>query len=315
MENLPSLNSPDFLGDNSLKTKFFSRKNVLYTIGVIIILMLTYLFFFSSPNNFPVEKVVNIKESSSLRSVSKYLQENHAIRSRFVFETFVTFFGGEKSIAPGDYLFEKKLSVFEVAMRITKGKRNLAPIKVTIPEGFNVSDISKAFSSKLPNFNEDKFLTAATAEEGYLFPDTYFFFTGDNEENVFHAMSSNFDKKILSILPQIALSGKSEKDIIIMASIIEKEAKGDSDRGYISGILWKRLALNMPLQVDADPNTYKTKGLPKSPIDNPGLKAIEAAIHPVISNYLYYLHDKEGSIHFAATFSEHKLNKQKYLFK
>ena len=98
-----------------------------------------------------------------------------------------------------------------------------------------------------------------------------------------------------------------------MASIIEREAKGDSDRGYISGILWNRINKNMPLQVDAALKTYKTKGLPEQPICNPGLEAIKAAIHPVLSNYLYYLHDKNGVIHYAKTFEEHKKNKLKYL--
>ena len=184
---------------------------------------------------------------------------------------------------------------------------------MTIPEGFDVSDISKTFSLKLTNFNSDKFLTEATAKEGYLFPDTYFFLTTDNEEDVMESMSNNFEKKIAPILPQITSSGKTEKDIITMASIIEKESKGDIDRGFISGILWKRIALGVPLQVDADLNTYKTRGLPKNPICNPGIKAIEAAIYPKNSPYLYYLHDKEGNIHYAKTFAEHLLNKQKYL--
>ena len=98
-----------------------------------------------------------------------------------------------------------------------------------------------------------------------------------------------------------------------MASIIERESKGDVDRGYISGILWRRISLGMPLQVDSDLDTYKNKGLPDAPICSPGLKSIEAAIHPKESSYLYYLHDKEGNIHYARTFEEHKLNKIKYL--
>jgi UPF0755 protein len=262
------------------------------------------------PKNFPIGAILNIKEGSSLRSVSKYLEENNIIDSRVFFETFVIIFEGEKVVS-GDYLFESKISVFEVARRVSKGERHLAPVKVTIPEGFNVADIAKAFVVKLPKFNQDNFLKEA--KEGYLFPDTYFFLTTDNEEDVLESMVSNFEKKILPIRPEIILSGKSEKDIIIMASIIEKESQGDADREFISGILWKRLKIRMPLQVDADPNTYKTKGLPKNPIANPGLKAIEAAIYPKTSSYLYYLHDKDGNIHYAKTFAEHLLNKKRYL--
>ena len=108
-------------------------------------------------------------------------------------------------------------------------------------------------------------------------------------------------------------SKRSFEDIIIMASIIEKEAKGDADRAMISGILWKRISIGMPLQVDAAPETYKSRGLTKSAISNPGLEAIKSAIYPQKSPYLYYLHDKNGGIHYAKNFSEHQSNEQKYL--
>ena len=126
-------------------------------------------------------------------------------------------------------------------------------------------------------------------------------------------MSDNFERKIKTVRSDIVSSGKSENAIITMASIIEREAKGDIDRGYISGILWNRINKKMPLQVDASPDTYKVKGLPENPICNPGMEAIKASIHPVLSNYLYYLHDRNGIIHYAKTFEEHKKNKLKYL--
>jgi UPF0755 protein len=176
-----------------------------------------------------------------------------------------------------------------------------------------VTQIADAVSAKLPDFDKNNFLLKAENEEGYLFPDTYFFFGTADEQDVLRYMNNNFKEKIMSIQPEINVSSKSEKDIIIMASIIEREAKGDADRGIISGILWNRIAKKMPLQVDSAPETYKTIGLPGAPICNPGLKAIEAAINPVSSPYLYYLHDKDGVIHYALTFAEHKQNKIKYL--
>src|SRR3989344_3281491 len=284
-----------------------------YIIGIIVSLIFIYVLFFSAPKNFPEETIVNIKERASLRSISGDLETNNVIRSRVVFETLVIIFGGEKYLASGDYLFKHRASVFEVAKRLSKGARGLAPVKVTIPEGFNVFDISEAFGLKLVNFNEDKFLSETKDKEGYLFPDTYFFLTTDSEKDVLRSMTDNFEKKVSSLKPRIVASGKTEEDIIKMASLIEEEAKGDVDRAIISGILWKRLAIGMPLQVDAVPDTYKTKGLPENPISNPGLKAIEAAIYPKISSYLYYLHDKEGNIHYAKTFTEHQMNIRKYL--
>ena len=313
MENLPPLNDPALEVNNSFKLDFFQKKIVFYALSITAFLVLIFFLFFNAPKNFPIGIIINIKEGASLRSVSKDLEINNIIRSRVVFETFVIIFGGEKYLATGDYLFEDKLSIFEVARRLSKGERHLAPIKVTIPEGFNVSDISKAFDLKLTNFNENIFLLEAIKKEGYLFPDTYFFLTTDGEQDVLRSISDNFEKKISPIRPQIISSGKTEKKIIIMASIIEKESKGDIDREFISGILWKRIAKGIPLQVDAEPSTYKTKGLPENPISNPGLKAIEAAIYPKISSYLYYLHDKEGNIHYAKTFTEHQMNIRKYL--
>jgi UPF0755 protein len=187
------------------------------------------------------------------------------------------------------------------------------PIVVTIPEGFSLNQIADTVAPKLANFNKTQFLLKAKDLEGYLFPDTYFFLNNANEGDVIKSMSDNFNKKINPLLPEIISSGKTERDIIIMASVIEREAKGDTDRGIIAGILWKRIAIGMPLQVDAAPETYKTKGLPENPIGNPGLLAIQSAIHPKSSPYLYYLHDKNGIVHYAKTFAEHQVNIEKYL--
>lgn len=278
-----------------------------------ILCIVTFLFFLNSPIDFPTGSITSINQGESLRSVSLKLKENHIIRSRTVFEAFVIIYGTEKHVISADYFFENKLPVYEVARRIAKGERHLAPVKVTIPEGFNIFDIALLFSSKLPTFNKDKFLLEAKAFEGYLFPDTYFFFTTDGEGQVIKSMSENFKKKIATLKPKIIASGKTEKEIIIMASLIEGEAKGENDRAFISGILWKRLKLGMALQVDSAPETYKVRGLPKNPIGNPGLKATLASIEPKASPYLYYLHDKDGKIHYAKSFTEHRANIKKYL--
>lgn len=293
------------------------NKNIFYILGAGIFLLFFYSLFLRAPMDFPVGQIVNIGPGMNLRSISLQLKQEQIISSRTAFEAFVIIYGGEKHLLPADYLFEDKEPVWEVARRILRGERHLAPVKVTIPEGFNVADIADAFVLKLANFNKDKFLLLAKDKEGYLFPDTYFFFTTDTEVEVIHSMSDNFEKKITSIRPQITAfektANKTEKEIIIMASIIEEEAKGDEDRGVISGILWKRLSINMPLQVDAALETYKTRGLPLNPVSNPGLEAIKAAIHPLNSPYLYYLHDKDGNIHYAKTFAEHNQNIKKYL--
>jgi UPF0755 protein len=313
MENLQTQNNnPDSFYVPKDKSSL-PKKSLFYIVVLFFFFLILYFCFLSAPKNFPTRTPVVIEQGETLRSVSGHFKEQNIIKSRIVFEAFVILYGGEKHITAGDYLFETRASVVEVARRVAQREINLAPVKVTIPEGFNNQEIADLFSTKLRNFDKNKFLEDAKLEQGYLFPDTYFFFTSDDEQKVLDYMKSNFEKRIKTIQKDLDSANRTEKSIITMASIIEKEAKGDSDRAIISGILWNRIAKNMPLQVDADMWTYKNRGLPVSPICNPGLEAIKAAIYPVKSSYLYYLHDANGGIHFAKTFEEHKLNKAKYL--
>ncbi len=290
-----------------------SHKSQFYFAVFVFFVIFILHFFISPPRNFPDGIIFSISNGDSLRTVSFNLKQKNLINSRLVFEALVIMRGGDKHIIFADYLFENKINVFEVAGRISKGERHLAPIKVTVPEGFNVYEIAELFSSKLSVFEKDKFLNLAKDHEGYLFPDTYFFFTDAKYTDVFKAMNTNFNKKIISLQNDIKKSGKTEDQIIKMASIVEKESKGDVDREMISGILWKRFAIGMALQADAAPETYKNKGLPQKPISNPGLASIRSTISPKSSAYLYYLHDKNGGIHYAKTFSEHRANIVKYL--
>lgn len=290
-----------------------NKRKIFYAFGVFIFLFFFYYFFFSAPRNFPTGDVIRIEKGASLLGVSSLLKKENIIRSRVIFESFAIIFGGELHIVSADYLFEDKIPVWKVALRIVKGEHGTPPVSVTIPEGFDINQIADIFSKKLTNFKKDKFLSDAKNKEGYLFPDTYFFLNDANERDVIKSMSNNFNKKITLLDSDIILSGKTKEEIITMASIVEREAKGDVDRDVISGILWKRIKINMPLQVDAAPITYKMKGLPPGPIGNPGLEAIRATLYPKSSSYLYYLHDKNGIIHYARNFSEHNANIQKYL--
>jgi len=178
----------------------------------------------------------------------------------------------------------------------------LAPqIKITIPEGFTAKNIAERLKNFI-NFNEEEFLKITENKEGRLFPDTYFFSGKEESEEILKKMEDNFKIK----------AGDVSKDTLIMASIIEKEAHNKEDRRIISGILWKRLKINMPLQVDVSLYTYDNRGFPPTPICNPGLDAIDAALNPADSKYWYYLSDKKGATHFARTFEEHKQNKARY---
>jgi len=196
---------------------------------------------------------------------------------------------------------------------LAMGIHNVNPIKTTFPEGVSNQNIADILEKKIPNFNQASFLEKIKDKQGYLFPDTYFFFPLTTEEEIISALSNNFTHKISLIESEIKNLQYSLSQIIIMASIVEGEADGSGDAPIISGILWKRLENGMPLQVDVAKETYIQKGLPDKPINNPGLVAIKATINPITSKYLYYLHDKNGSIHYAVTYAEHQRNIAKYL--
>ena len=200
---------------------FNTKKNIFYILSLIIFLVFFYSLFLTAPSNFIPRTVVSIEPGMSLHNVSAVLKKDNIIRFRVPFEFFMIIFGGEKHLISADYLFENKLPVWQVAERIARGEHHMPPVSVTIPEGFNVNQIADVFSSKLANFNKTKFLGDAIGQEGYLFPDTYFFLTNANETDVIKSMTDNFKKKIDPLLGEIILSGKTERDVIIMASIIE----------------------------------------------------------------------------------------------
>ena len=241
----------------------------------------------------------------------------------------------ERSVVAGDYFFSHPVNIITVVKMITIGDFGLTPVKATIPEGSSIVDIAAILGEKFPSFDTERFLRITKGKEGYLFPDTYYFLPNDDEEKMVKVFEDTFKKKISLLNRRIELSGKDLSDIVIMASIIEREAHTSESRRIISGILWKRLMIGMPLQVDvvfdyingkstfeltsddlqndSPYNTYRYSGLPPGPIGNPGMDALEAAVSPIESNYLYFLADRNGEVYYSATFEEHKKKKKKYL--
>jgi UPF0755 protein len=229
-------------------------KNVL---KIVLILLTVYSISFGikwlllPPNNFPVPYRVTINKGQSLFSISKEISGDGAIRSRRLFEMLVMTFGSDSHVSEGEYYFEKPVSVVEVAMRITGKQFGIERKKVTFPEGFSNKEMAVRLGANLDNFDTNLFISLAKDHEGYLFPDTYGFFPGVTPDVVVSILKANFQKKIEPLQKDILNSKKSLSDIIIMASIIEKEASGDSDRSLVSGILWNRINAGIPLQVDA----------------------------------------------------------------
>jgi len=301
----------------------------------ILMLLLFYIGFVRAPIHFPVESIFTIEEGATLSLVSQLLEERSVILSPLFFEGLVILSAGEESILSGDYFLHESQNVFEIAQRLTRGQYGLKPVRITIPEGASVFEVGLLFEEKFPEFLHEEFLKFAKKKEGYLFPDTYLFLPNVGARQVFLEMRENFDKKIKDIRNEIRRSDKNLEEIIIMASLLEEEARTTKTRRIISGILWKRIEIGMALQVDAvflyingkntfeltledlkidSPyNTYKYTGLPVGPITNPGMDSILAALRPEESPYLFYLSDNEGNMHYSEDFAGHKINKARYL--
>ncbi len=292
--------------------------------GFIVLVLLTiilgviffgavYKTFVAAPVAFPVPYTLTVSTGERLADISTQLHTDGAIKSPKLFELFIHILGSDKRISEGEYSFDQPVSSLSIAMRISGKEFGISKQKVTFPEGYTNTDMAHHMKELFPEFDAVQFVLLTSDKQGYLFPDTYSFFPTPLPADVVSAIQKNYEKKIAPLRNDIALSGHTEAEIIVMASIIEKEAHGANDRAIIAGILWNRINSGMPLQVDAAPSTYKYKGLPDNPISNPGLATIKAAIAPVLSKYIYYLHDSSGNIHYASTYKEHEQNIKKYL--
>lgn len=299
------------------------------------VVIIFFLIFIAKPVDFPTKIMVRINNGLSVSSAASILKESHVIDSPIFFRVLVRLIGGGHGVLAGGYYFDKPESIFTVSRRLSKGELGLTPIRVVIPEGLSSKEIAATLAKNLPAFDENSFLKLAGKKEGYLFPDTYNLLPDIQPEEIIALMERNFDQKIASLEIERAAFGRPLKDVITMASILEGEARLLETRRIVAGILWKRLDGGMPLQVDtvfeyingkntatlslddlkidSPYNTYLYKGLPPTPISNPGLDAILAAITPVKTKYFYFLTDKNGVMHYAATYEEHLVNKKKYL--
>ena len=294
------------------QSKPFKITTILNIIIAILGIIILSYYLLSAPNENKIA-TIHVSSGESLNSITSDIESKNTVRYSSVLKFFVILFKSDRQITTGDYLFEKNQPVFKIAWQIARGNHNVNPIKITFKEGITNEEMATILADKLPGFRRDLFLTNIDTKQGYLFPDTYSFYPLTTTEEIVNTLSSNFKKRISLLNSKINSSGKSLSDIVTMASILEKEAAGKDDAPIISGILWNRIKMGMPLQVDAAMSTYKTKGLPDEPISNPGLSTIDASLNPISSTYLFYLHDKNGVVHFSKTYQEHKLNINRYL--
>jgi UPF0755 protein len=311
-----------------LKAEYLSALLAL----AVAFLAFWYLLLLPAPT-FPAGHIVTIEEGQSLSSVANELHDLGLIRSPFLFKVLGKIRGAQ--VKAGKYVFAQPVGLLRVEERVQDGAFGIVPTKVTFIEGSTVRDMARTLKKAFPDFDADAFLAEAIPLEGYLYPDTYQFFPDVTPHEVVVRLYANFSAHEEALNDQIETFDKPLKDDLVMASLLEKEARGLEERRMVAGILWNRVKLGMPLQVDAvfgyindrktyDPslsdlktesayNTYTNKGLPPGPIGNPSDVSILAAITPEKTDYLYYLTGRDGRMYYAKTFAEHKANRAKYL--
>jgi UPF0755 protein len=337
---------------------FFSFLSVL----LISVLFIGYFLSALSPVSQVVDvKPIEIKSGDGFRSISQNLANLEIIRSSSVFKIIAFISGSAHKLKPGKYLLDSSLSSLEILNLLIVGPD--IEREVVIPEGFTLLDIDKRLSdagiimvNSLADFNFDslkneyEFLKELKSPiktiEGYLFPDTYKFFVNSDPGIVIRKFLDNFNERAWIFLKNQNVTAGNKtfnpNQILIIASLIEKEVYYKDEKALVAGVIYERLKIGMPIQIDAtityakcggfifycdrpaiakselsfdSPyNTYLHNGLPPTPISNPGKDSISAAIYPEHSNYLYYLSDPEThKIIFSETFEEHNENRDVYL--
>ncbi len=298
--------------------------------------LLTYMYLIAPPQEFPVGLLVSVPDGATALEVGETLQEQGVIQEAEAFRIAVILLRRDRDIRAGDYIFNEPKDIIAIANAITTGAYGLEPLRIRIPEGATTREMAKIFATHLQRFNAETFLKKAQPMEGFLFPDTYFFLPNASEDTVIEAMRQNFDSHIEPLIGDITKLGKSLNEVVILASILEKEARTYEDRRMIAGVLWRRLKIDMALQVDAaflyslgrttftltradlankeDPyNTYANKGLPPGAIGSPSLSSLKAAVNPIDKGYLFYLADRNNVTYYSKTYEEHLRLKALYL--
>jgi UPF0755 protein len=323
-----------------------SDKNLIKRLLVlfIVILFITggiWVWFtdgISAPDpqdNTPV--IFIIQKGEGVKSIASRLSQQSLIRSPTAFYILIKVNRIERQLQAGDFRLSRSMDAQTISRELTHG---IHDVWVTTLEGWRDEEIAVKLTKDL-DIPESEFLKVA--REGYMFPDTYQIPREATVGAIVELFSDTFNRKITPVInSEVTNNGLSFEEIIILASIVEREGKNNTDRPVIAGILLNRLRDKQPLQADAtlqyalgyqmfektwwkkniseedkalkSPyNTYIYSGLPPAPICNPGLESVTAVIHPKKTDYFYYLHDPAGQIHYAVTLEEHNVNITKYL--
>ncbi len=293
-----------------------------------------YDYAINQPLKISEDTLFLVNKGDSLNKIAQSLQDKKLVNDKYIFILFSKINRIYPQIKAGEYLFNGEFSVKQTAEKLSSGKVYLR--KVTFPEGLTSTEIAKILHKE--NFlSKDEFAAPA---EGSILPETYAYMRGDSPEKIIKqaqkAMQNVLEQAWQERDPNLPLQSKEE--LLILASIVEKETGIGMERAQVASVFVNRLRLGMLLQtdptviyaltngkedlnrpltrkdlsIDSPYNTYKYAGLPPTPICNPGKDAIYAAAHPSETPYLYFVASGNGGHNFATTLSEHNENVRKW---
>ncbi|MBI3379528.1 endolytic transglycosylase MltG [Candidatus Gottesmanbacteria bacterium] len=320
------------------------KKKIIILIAILVILSTTFFLWWKQAiypadptNKIPI--TFSIMKGESARSIAERLKKAGLIRSSVAFFILARFGGLGNNIQAGQFILSPSMDMHTIASDLTHGTID---VRITIPEGWRNEEIALKLAQQLA-IPEKEFLMVA--KEGYMFPDTYLIPKDATASAVVNMMIANFKSKTARLNDNSFTNHNlSLKDLVIIASIVEREASFVEDRPVVASVILNRLKLGMKLDIDATVqyvlgyqagekswwkkdltlddldinspfNTYKNAGLPPSPISNPGLAALNAVKDVPDTDFLYYVSDKTGKIHFAKDAEGHNINISKYLNK
>lgn len=321
-------------------------KRLLFILILLSLAVASAWGWFAYELNLPAgsgpKREVTIESGTSVREVAVVLKEQGLIRSVNLFVAYVRLKGLVSQIEAGHYEIPPSFSMLQVIEILRHGTFD---IRLTFLEGWRKEEFLEYALGQLPvdsgNFRI-AFLAETEGLEGYLFPDTYLVTQNISAEVLVGLLKENFEEKYGEVAEAVEAQGLTQEEAVILASLIEREARRPEEQAVIAGIFQRRLELGMPLglcatvqyalgyqeeeqswwkgtitnddtDVDSSYNTYQHTGFPPGPICNPGITSLEAVANPQASEYLYYLHDEDGSIHYARTLEEHNQNVVRYL--
>lgn len=315
---------------------FINKLFFMFSLVFLIFILFVTAIYFPLDENSAAQKVVTILSGTNAREIVDVLEKNEIIRkNNYTFRILTKLMKLEDHLKYGEYSLSPSMNMLQILDKLVKGE--VITYKITIPEGFTSTQIAELLDKKEVAEKEVFLKLVKDSEkisEGYLFPDTYEVPKKYGAEKMVKTMLSNFNQIAIEnkFTDRAEEIGFSLEKIIILASIIEKEAKFSDEKNKVSSVFYNRLKIGMKLQscatiqyilgepkerldendlkIDSPYNTYLYKGLPPGPICNPGLDSIMAALEPEEGDYLFFILGENGRHIFSRNYEEHLKNKK-----